>query len=275
MYTTPDFQNQQAATDLQRSSISWRAIFAGAFISLLFYVILTALGIAIGGAKLQGVVAGTSGGGGLTLASGLWLGISVLISLFAGCYLAGRASGLMPSRIGGIQGLVIAALFFGFLFMQVGSVIGSLGSGLGSVVGTVGNAAGGMAGNPQVQAVVQDRLGDLNLKSPPDQVAQGVASRLIRGDTQGAKNYLASQAGVSRAEVNRRVDQFNTDVQNTLKDIGTKTAKAASLAGWSLFGIVLVGSIFSYLGGLVGVGATLGRPMSRRDELRVRRTRAA
>jgi hypothetical protein len=260
---------------LERSSISWRAIFAGFFISFMVYLILTALGFAIGGASLRGVVQGQGGGQGLSIGSGIWLVVTALLSLFVGSYLAGRSSGIITSRVGGVQGFVVAALFFAFMISQVGAVVGAVGSGLGTVIGSAGTVASSAANNPQVQGVIQDRLGDLNLKSPPDQVAQGLATRLIRGDTLGARNYLATQAGISRAEADRRINQFKTDVQNKIKDVASTTAKAVSIAGWTLFGVFALGAFFSILGGAAGAKRNLAVPVSAADRRRVSGARAA
>ncbi len=268
-------QDLNTSTSLERSSISWRAIFAGFFISFMVYLILTSLGLAIGGSSLKNVVQTQSGGSGLSMGSGIWLVVTALISLFVGSYLAGRVSGLVTSRVGGVQGIVVAALFFAFMISQVGAVVGAVGSGLGNVIGSAGTAVSSAANNPQVQAVIQDRLGDLKLKSPPDQVAQGIASRLLRGDTVGARNYLASQAGISRAEADRRINQFKTDFQNTMRDIGASTAKAVSVAGWTLFGVFALGTLFSVLGGAAGARRNLSRPVSAADRRRVTGSRAA
>jgi hypothetical protein len=262
-------------SNLERSSISWRAIFAGFFISFMIYLVLTSLGLAIGGASLRGVVQGQGGGTGLSIGSGIWLVVSAFVSLFVGSYLSGRVSGLIPTRIGGVQGIVISALFFAFMISQVGALVGAVGSGLGSVIGTAGSAAANATNNPQVQSVIQDRLSDLNLKSPPDQVAQGLASRLIRGDTTGARNYLASQAGISRAQANQRIDQFKTDFQNKMKDVATATAKGVTIAGWTLFGVFTLGMIFSIFGGAVGARRNLRAPVSEADRKRVSESRAA
>lgn len=271
-----EFSAQDVETfRLERSSISWRAIFAGFFISFMVYLILASLGLAIGGASLKGVVQGQGGGQGLTLGSGIWLVATALISLFIGSYLAGRVSGLVTSRIGGVQGFVVAALFFAFMISQVGAIVGTVGSGLGNVIGSAGTVAQSATTNPQVQAVIQDRLADLKLKSPPDQVAQGLASRLIRGDTTGARDYLAQQAGISRAQADRKINQFRTEFQDKMRDIGTATAKAVSIAGWTLFGVFLLGTIFGVLGGAAGARRNLSRPVSKSDQRRIGSARAA
>jgi hypothetical protein len=171
--------------------------------------------------------------------------------------------------------MVISALFFMFLVSQVGSTIGALGQGISSAVGTIGGAAGDLAKNPQVRDTIDRALGGLNLNSPPDQVAQGLATRLLRGDEEGAKNYLARQAGISRSEADRRFETLKGNFQNTARDIGTKAARGIAVAGWSLFGALVLGTLFACLGGGIGVVANLRHPLSESDERNLRRGRAA
>ena len=270
---TGDYDSSYSS--LEHSSISWRAIFAGAFISLLAYLTLTSLGVAIGGASLRGVIAGGEGGQALGIGSGIWLVVTALISLYFGSYMASRVSGLITSRIGSVQGLVITSLFFGFLAMQIGAGLGAIGSGLGSVAGKAGGAASDLAQSPQAQSVVQKSLGDLNLKSSPTDVAQGLATRLAQGDEDGAKAYLANQAGISNAEADRRIAQARTELQSTARDVGTTAAKVTSIAGWTMFGMLFLGSIASLLGGGAGARANLKRPVSEGDVRNIEKSKAA
>lgn len=260
---------------VEHSSFNWRAVFAGAFIALLTYFILTALGLAIGGSSLEGVITGGDGLQSLGIGTAIWLVVSVLIALAVGSYFAARVSGLITSRVGGTQGLVITSLFFAFMMWQVSSGIGMLTSGVGSVFGAVGSAADNIARNPQVQDVVQRSLGDLNLQSPPEEVAQGVAIRLLRGQEEQAKSYLANQAGISEAQADRRLAQFRDQLQSTAQDVGQSVAQVASIAGWTIFGMLLLGSIAALLGGGAGARATLKRPLSRGDVKNIDKTRAA
>ncbi|HAR42841.1 MAG TPA: hypothetical protein DCS07_09475 [Bdellovibrionales bacterium] len=238
--------------ELERSSISWRAIFAGLFVSLLTYMILMAFGIAVGSAGLASNISGGLEGSTLSIGSGIWVVLSALVSLFAGCYYAARAAGLIATRVGAIQGLVVASLFFLTMFSQIGAAIGFIGGGLGSAVGSIGKGASEIAKAPEVQDTIQSSLGELNLKSPPDQVVQGIATRLIQGNTIGARNYLAAQAGISPAEAQTRIDTIANDVQSTARDIGQKTAKAVSMIGWTVFGYLLLGSLAALFGGMTG-----------------------
>lgn len=241
---------------VERTSISWRAVFAGVFVTFLCYMILMSLGLAVGGAGLRGVIQG-GGSEALPIGAAIWMVLATLISLFVGCYLASRVSGMIAPRVGGVQGLVISALFFIFLLSQVGATLGALGRGIGGAIGAAGSAVSDLSGNPQVQDVVESALGGLNLKSPPDVVAKGIATRLVRGNNDAARNYLASQAGISSAQADARIAQIRTQLESTLKEVGGTVASALSIAGWSLFGALVLGSLAANLGGVAGARRNL------------------
>jgi hypothetical protein len=249
----------------EHSTINWRAIFAGVFISLLSYSVLISLGLAVGGTTLRGIIQGNDAGQTFGIGSGIWLIVSALISLFIGSYSAGKSSGLISTRVGRTQGVVITAIFFGIMLSQVGSTIGFLGKGLGSTLGVMGGAAGDLSKNPQVQETIRASLNGLNLKSSPETVARGVTTRLLQGDDQGAKNYLAQQAGISSNEADRRIQEFKGNAQDTLRDIGGATAKVVAIAGWALFSSLILGTLFGSLVGGAGALANLHR-VSRHSE---------
>jgi len=251
-----------------RQTVSLRAIFTGVVLSFLSYACLLALGFAIGGSSLAGIIQQSQNASGLSIGSGIWMVASLLLSLYFGSYFAGRVSGMVPVRLGGVQGMVISAIFFFFIAAQVGSALGLIGQGVGGAVSGVSGAAGDLAGNPQVQSTVEDALGGLNLASPPDVVVRGLASRLLRGDSTGARDYLARQAGISPADAQARIDTFKANFDSTVKNIGTTAARALSYAGWTLFMGIVLGTLAASWGGSNGVRRNL--KLSDRD-LEIRR----
>ncbi|MBC7740563.1 MAG: hypothetical protein H7061_00090 [Bdellovibrionaceae bacterium] len=148
-------------------------------------------------------------------------------------------------------GLFIAMLvFFTLISMGVGigagqaidvlrgedsaGALGAVGGGVSSLASTVGggalNAAQSAANNPQIAGVVEDALGDLNLKSYPETVATGFLSRLARGNDEAAANYLAAQT-----------------------------------AGWITFALLALGTISAMLGGAFGAQLNLRPPVDTAD----------
>lgn len=244
--------------------VSWRSIIGGLLVTLLSQTILISLGMAVGGISLD--VGGTSAAS-AGVFTGIWFLISSLISLFAGSYFAARISKFHTNRIGSAQGLVIAALFFGFFLWQTVATIGWVGRTAGQAIGgsaqMIGTGLNQASQNPLVGEVVEDALGDLNLRSPPQVVISGVASRLIRGNSEGAKNYLARQAGISPAEADRRIAQLQTQVNQVLTQASEGAIKALQALGWSLFATLLLGTAAAVSGGALGSRANLRKPLTR------------
>lgn len=267
---TINYVNQDKAKR-ESSSVHWPAVFAGLFISMIVYFSLLSLGVGIGADQAIGVMQGEDSASSLGSGAGIWFALTVLISLFAGSYASSRVSGLIATRVGYVQGVVVAALFFTLMVSQLGAAIGMLGRGASALTGAAAGAAKSAAENPQVTAVVEDALGDMNLKSSPQVVATGVASRLLRGNEQSAINYLAAQAGISRTEANTRFIQLKEQVQTTAATIGQKTAEAAKAAGWIAFGILFLGSISAMLGGAFGAQLNMRKPMDTLDRKAIRK----
>lgn len=243
------------------SAISWRGIFAGTLVGLLTYFLLSALGLALGAIALEQAIESGSGGTALGIGTSIWLVLSGLISLFVGGFVAARASGVIPTRIGGIEGLVVASLFFLLMLTGFGAGMGMLGRGIGALAGGTVD----LAQDPQVQSVVEQSLQGLQLRSEPSVVIQNVGTRLIAGDEEGAATYLGQQAGISRQEAQQRLDEIKDQVATTAGEVGQTAAQATQAAGWILFGMILLGSAAALLGGALGARRNISHPLSDRD----------
>lgn len=259
--------------ELAGSSLSWRSILAGTLISLLCYAILMSLGLAIGSGQLKDVIRG-EGAGGLGIGSAIWLIASVLISLFVGGYFGGRAAGWITTRNGVTTGMVIAALFFGVMLTGAGNLVGFVGKGIGSTVGAIGDTAGNIARNPEIQDTVNRALQGNQLKAPVNEVVQGIAVRLIQGDTEGAKSYLVSQSNLTEAEADRVISDVEQNIGPTLERVGTTGATVLSAVGWTLFFSLVLGTLCASLGGATGAKSRLSKPISARDRERLSRPAA-
>ncbi len=128
-----------------------------------------------------------------------------------------------------------------------------------------GAGIGKLADSPAVGNMVEDAMGDLNLRSDPEQVATGVASRLIRGDTEGAKNYLSRQSGITPEEANVRITQMKTQVDQAIDRTKQGAAMVLKSTGWSLFLLVVLGALSAVFGGSLGSVANYRKPLTRRE----------
>jgi hypothetical protein len=227
--------------------ISWRSVLAGLFVSLLTYLTLLVLGVAIGGGKLITADAQSIG-----VATVSWIFISTGISLFAGAYFAARISRFQARVVGSSQGVVICSLFFAALLVQLFFLLGSL-----SPLTT--------ASTSTVRDIVQQSLDGLEFKADAKMVSEGIANRIMQGDTDRARDYLAMHAGITSSEAQARIETLRTLVQEALFEVNEKTASVLATAGWTLFGLIIVGLLGAIGGGVRGIRTNLNHPLTNEE----------
>ena len=242
--------------------LCWKSVLSGVLISIMSYMILTALGAGVLGAAARSAIENESGATFLASSTGLWLGISIVISLFMGSYFAVRMSQSFTNKMGAAHGFVVASIFFVLAIMAAGSAVGSLLSGFGNVASNASEQAMSLANNPMVQDSLNRAIGTANLKAPPQTVAEGLAVRLAQGDTESAKAYFAYQTGLSTAEVNTRIAQLQTEFKDGAKRVGDKAALAVASTGWGLFVTFIIGLLGALFGGRVAAHANVDRPIA-------------
>src|SRR6185312_34033 len=152
-----------------------------------------------------------------------------------------RTSTFITGRIGAAQGLVIAALFFSMSVLSAVTTVTVGGLSLGNLASSLGGSSAALASSPPIQDTVGKGLTNVKLKSDISTVMQGLTLRLLRNDVGSAKSYLGYQSDLSTAEINSRVNRMQTNFNAALQDVSTKTAQAASGAGWSIFTVMLLG----------------------------------
>lgn len=242
--------------------VSWRSVLAGLAVTLLTMACLIALGMAMGGVGLEdGASLATAG-----LFAGVWFVASTIIALAAGSYFAARVSKFQTARIGSAHGLIISALFFITIMWSTFSTVGWAGRMSGQAVGgaasAVASGANQAAQNPFVANIVEDAVADLNIPTERIQgVVTGVATRLLRGNTESAQTYLARQTGTSTEEAQERMLQLRAQVDQFIVESREKAAEALSAAGWTLFLMITIGSIAAMGGGALASRTNLRKPL--------------
>lgn len=238
--------------------IHWPAIFSGMFISMLVYFTLMSLGLGFGGGQAMQAIEGRDSASGLTIGAGIWLAVTVLISLFVGSYATSRVSGAIAPRVAYVQSAVVSALFFTLMVSQAGIALGVFGRGANAVASNLSGMAGQAAASPRLNAIVEDALGQTDLRSSPETVVSGILSRLMRGDEQGAVTYMSIQTGMTEEEAAGRYQELRAQLQNTMQTAGTEAARAARTAGFIGFFTMLLGTLAAMAGGHTGASLSLG-----------------
>lgn len=116
------------------SAISWGAILAGVVIAAIVYIAMNMLGLAIGAATINPESAEPVGSA-LGTATVIWVAATVLLSTFAGGWVAGHMSGRVDDTNGVLHGLVAWALVTLLILSMLSSAASSIINGVTSAVG--------------------------------------------------------------------------------------------------------------------------------------------
>jgi hypothetical protein len=190
--------------------ISWGAIIGGTIIALVTQIILSLLGIGIGASTIH--VQSGQFGSGLGSGSAIWLVLTILISLFAGGYVAGRLAGFPAKQEGMLHGLItfglVTLLSLYLLTTAVGAIIGGAGAAFGSILNAAGQGIAAAA--PKVADAAQQKLAEQGIDLSN---LQAQADELLRqtGKPQLQPENLQSQA---KNAVNQSTAQ-NTPANST------------------------------------------------------------
>lgn len=150
--------------------ISWAAVFAGLIIAIFIQLALTLLGLAIGLSTVDATNHNTPGTG-LAIGSGIWYVVSLLISLFAGGWVAGRLAKDKHTSESVIHGLLVCGLLFILTFYLLSSALGNIIGGAGSIAGKAISTA-----VPSMKEAAENRYSNNNqLGKDSAKVADAVA----------------------------------------------------------------------------------------------------
>lgn len=191
--------------------ISWGSIFAGVVTVLAVSILLSLLGSSIGMFMLDPTSSSPASGIGTTV--GIWTIVSLLVSLAAGGFVAGKLAG----RDGIIHGFVvwatstiIAVILVGMLAVSAvrmaGNLLGSVSSVVGTVIGGVGSAVG--TGVSALADQAQNVFGNIDISDDNDgtTVRQDIRQALRRSGVQELQpEYLQTQIRAVRSDLQRSV----------------------------------------------------------------------
>jgi hypothetical protein len=284
-----------AAPSLTRR-VSWGAIIAGFFVTLVIQLTLTLLGAAVGAASLQPFHEQASGQR-MAITSGIWLLVTGLISIWVGACVAGRLCGGPRRADGLIHGIVAWSVStcatLALLATAVGAALGGTGALLGGALELGGLTKSDDEG---ASAPLQEQVKNLfpqagpllpptgrtdqNAPQPPGkltelaqkdpQLATAVAEMEKKGGASQAAderdkvvNMLTTQHNMDQQQAGNLVQEWDQQFQRARTQVEQKAREAGNAAAhgvaWgALWGFIalLLGLVFAAWGGWVGT-ATL------------------
>jgi hypothetical protein len=267
--------------------LSWGAIFGGAFVALGVWILLYALGLALGLSSVDPADPGSAKSAGI--GTGIWSLIAPLIALFVGGLVASRTAGVVDKAGGALHGAVLWGLttlagvilmgmaissLLGTVFNVGKTAVGAAGSaisGAASQGGQVGNIASSFGLNAEdALAPVNQRLRQEGKPAiTADQLQAATKDVLNTGIRQGRLDRellvssIAQNTALSRQdaqEIAGRIEAQWTQAQGQVGQIGQQVQQGALQAAdttgrvfWGVFFALLLGLVSSILGATLGV----------------------
>jgi hypothetical protein len=271
--------------------LSWGAIFGGTFVALGVWLLLYALGLALGLSAVNPADPGSAKSAGIV--TGIWSLIAPLIALFVGGVVASRTAGVVDKTGGALHGAVLWGLTTLVGVVLMGMVLSSLvgaafnvGKTAVGAAGTVISGAasqGGQLGNiaKSFGLDANDALAPVNQRlrqegKPAITAAQleaatkdviNTAVRQGRLDRELLVNSIAQNTALSGQDTKDIADrieaqwaQAESQVSQKAGEIGQQVQqgalKAADTTGhvfWGVFFALLLGLVSSILGATLGV----------------------
>src|SRR5215813_4121733 len=133
--------------------VSWGAIFAGLFVTIVIQLTLTLLGAAIGLGSVD-LLHEQNQERNIALGSGIWLLVSGLVSIWIGACVAGRLAG----ADGLLHGIVTWSVSTCVMLMLLATTAGALLGGTGALLAGVVQLGDSVSGESGQQAALGDQI---------------------------------------------------------------------------------------------------------------------
>jgi hypothetical protein len=271
--------------------LSWGAIFGGTFVALGVWILLFALGLALGLSSVDPADPGSAKSAGI--GTGIWSLIVPLIALFVGGLVASRTAGVVDKMGGALHGAVLWGLttlagviimgmalssLLGAVFSVGKTAVGAAGtaiSGAASQGGQIGNIAKSFGLNAEdALAPVNQRLRQEGKPAITADQLQAATKDVLNTSIQQGRldrellvNSIAQNTALSRRDsediasrIEAQWSQTQSQVSQKAGEIGQQVQqgalKAADTSGrifWGVFFALLLGLVSSILGATLGV----------------------
>lgn len=230
----PIGQRHTGVSGPERRKVSWGAVIAGALTALAAMITLGLLGLGVG---LWSVEPGGEPDtlGGMTAGTVIWSVLTMLLSLFAGGYVASRMSATYDKQSSVFHGLLVWSLATVGLIWLAASATQAL---FKTAVGAVGSISSGLAS--AAKAVTPDslpefQLPEISMNDLPPELQQSLRNQGMTPENFKAESREAFRNVISESEQ----AQIREDVMATATDIIRTPGDASSdlkALGDDLFG---------------------------------------
>jgi hypothetical protein len=279
---------QPSRPDATVKRISWSAIFAGVVLAMMAQIALNILGLAIGAAALDPDAPRNAIGPTFSTGAVVWIGVSTMLSLFIGGYVASRLSGNSNRGDAMLHGLIVWALSTLLSSLMLWSTASSIVSGVSGLVGEGVSLIGANVADvvPEVADALDMEIGTFDMiqeqagragvepDAPANTQLMFAMSNLLRTEqdspeAEEARNAavsLMTSQGMSDADARNQVtaweNQYRQAVANAeqlAEEAAENIADATAVTGGILFLVMALGAFAGGSGGVAGRPSRLRR----------------
>ncbi|HFI5306119.1 MULTISPECIES: CAP-Gly protein [Serratia] len=225
----------QVANELATvKKISWGSVIGGVITVLAVSLLLSTLGTSLGFSIVDPTSDDPVNGAGTTVV--VWSAISIILSLAAGAFIAGRLAandGLIHGFLVWATSLIVAAvlgaLLVGSAVKATGNALGAIASTSGSLLSGAGSAIGkGASGLADAGGKVFDKLG-IDTKLEPEKLQDNVVAALKKSDIPSLQpEFMQQQLDAAKSEVGDAVKALALQPENSdaiIQDLVAKLKK--------------------------------------------------
>ncbi|HEV2210346.1 MAG TPA: hypothetical protein VG167_16335 [Verrucomicrobiae bacterium] len=250
MNETPTGRVEPVVTALPWRNVSWGAIWAGMFVTVVLEIMFTLLGVACGIATLNPLSNPASEPGGLSFGAAIWLMVSWLISMWCGAYVSGWMSGGPRRSDGRVHGIVAWSFAAAVILLLlsgaagtylVNSMSGESGMNKDNHASALNNQAQPMAPTGRnANSAQPNNLNDLANNDPQLAGALSQIENSKGGSVENspawsqALNILRNNYNMSQQQARHLLKQLNTSQSGQ----GTGVANSPNAFGDALWGFI-------------------------------------
>jgi ElaB/YqjD/DUF883 family membrane-anchored ribosome-binding protein len=221
-----------ATPNPQGIRVVWGSIWSGFLVALGAFVLLTVLGLAIGISAADIGSPEDSSAAGWGISAAVWSGLTLLIALFIGGWVATRAGMVYDEATGLIEGVLVWVLSILALLYLAGSGIGLLSN---SIFGTLGNVTQGAVAavrNIDVAALSSGDAGQISarLNDPVTTQFVAVATGLSEADARWTLDDIARRVQAARADPDQAAAEARKGLQSLAAKASARAQQAAAKA---------------------------------------------
>ena len=241
--------------------VAWGGVWSGFLVATGIFLLLSILGLAVGVTTASVAPGEGPDAGQLGLGAVIWSGVSLLIALFVGGFVATRTGQVYDRMAGTVEGVLVWVLSILAIVYMASSGVGMLASSASGVLGGITEGARAAASNIDVGSLASGDPSQIVARLNDPKTAQLVAAATGMPQDQArstlggiAQQVEAARANPTQAAAAARsgLQQLSARATQRLEQAAATAKPYASAAMWGTLIVMVIALIAAILGAMLG-----------------------